>query len=176
MIKEFFGVDYLESTRETDRRDDLLYGKFITGEFDRLANKALRFLKASATNARNQSPLAGLHRPLPGGNVSDEAAALSCARRGVEVNKPSRRPRQSAEKWQTALATGEPLELETRYRRADEQYRWFLVRSVPLRDEIGNIVTWYATYTDIDDRKQAASFAVFVITICHQRETTADQL
>ena len=58
-------------------------------------------------------------------------------------------------RWQAALATGEPLELETRYRRADGQYRWFLVRSVPLRDEIGTIVKWYATFTDIDDRKQA---------------------
>ena len=58
-------------------------------------------------------------------------------------------------RWQAALATGEPLELETRYRRADGQYRWFLVRSVPLRDEIGQIVKWYATFTDIDDRKQA---------------------
>jgi PAS domain S-box-containing protein len=58
-------------------------------------------------------------------------------------------------KWQAALATGEPLELETRYRRADGQYRWFLVRSVPLRDEVGTIVKWYATFTDIDDRKQA---------------------
>jgi PAS domain S-box-containing protein len=57
-------------------------------------------------------------------------------------------------KWQTALATGEPLELETRYRRADGQYRWFLVRSVPLRDEIEKIVKWYATFTDIDDRKR----------------------
>ena len=58
-------------------------------------------------------------------------------------------------KWQAALATGEPLELETRYRRSDGQYRWFLVRSVPLRDELGQIGKWYATFTDIDDRKQA---------------------
>ena len=57
-------------------------------------------------------------------------------------------------KWQAAVATGEPLELETRYRRADGQYRWFLVRSVPLRDEVGRIVKWYATFTDIDDRKR----------------------
>jgi PAS domain S-box-containing protein len=62
---------------------------------------------------------------------------------------------RAVNKWQAALATGEPLELETRYRRADGQYRWFLVRSVPLRDEIGRIVKWYATFTDIDDRKQA---------------------
>ena len=58
-------------------------------------------------------------------------------------------------KWQASLATGEPLELETRYRRADGHYRWFLVRAVPLRDEIGTIVKWYTTFSDIDDRKRA---------------------
>ena len=57
--------------------------------------------------------------------------------------------------WQAAVAAGEPLERETRYRRADGKYRWFLVRSVPLRDDKGNIVKWYATSIDIEDRKQA---------------------
>jgi PAS domain S-box-containing protein len=56
--------------------------------------------------------------------------------------------------WQAALATGEPLEMETRYRRADGQYRWFLVRAVPLRDDTGKIGKWYATIFDIEDRKQ----------------------
>ena len=58
-------------------------------------------------------------------------------------------------KWRMALAVGERFEEEQRLRRADGKYRWFLVRSVPLRDEIGNIVKWYATVTDIEDRKQA---------------------
>ena len=57
--------------------------------------------------------------------------------------------------WQAALATGEPLELEARYQRADGLHRWFLVRKVPLRDENGRIVKWYATLFDIEDRKQA---------------------
>ena len=57
--------------------------------------------------------------------------------------------------WQAAVAAGEPLERETRYRRADGKYRWFLVRSVPLRDDKGNIVKWYAAFHDIEDRKQA---------------------
>ena len=57
--------------------------------------------------------------------------------------------------WRLALASGEPIEMEARYRRADGKYRWFLVRSVPLRDEKGNIVKWYATTFDIEDRKQA---------------------
>ena len=54
-----------------------------------------------------------------------------------------------------AFATGEPFETEARYRRADGQYRWLLVRAVPLRDEKGTIVKWYGANTDIDDRKRA---------------------
>jgi C4-dicarboxylate-specific signal transduction histidine kinase len=40
-------------------------------------------------------------------------------------------------------------------RRADGQYRWFLTRAEPWRDERGNIVRWYGTATDIEDRKRA---------------------
>jgi PAS domain S-box-containing protein len=56
--------------------------------------------------------------------------------------------------WQAALAAGEPLEMETRIRRADGKYRWFLARAVPLRDEKRNIVKWYTTTHDIEDRKR----------------------
>lgn len=58
-------------------------------------------------------------------------------------------------KWRVALACGEPLEVEVRYRRADGKYRWYLGRQVPLRDDNGNIVKWYGTLHDIEDRKQA---------------------
>ena len=54
-----------------------------------------------------------------------------------------------------SLARGEPFELELRARRKDGQYRWFLVRYNPLRDDGGNIIRWYATGTDIEDRKQS---------------------
>ena len=57
-------------------------------------------------------------------------------------------------KWQASLATGAPFENEVRHRGADGQYRWFLVRSVPLRDEHGNILKWFGTLTDIHDRKR----------------------
>jgi PAS domain S-box-containing protein len=60
-----------------------------------------------------------------------------------------------AEKWRTSLATGEPFDNEVRYRRADGQYRWFLTRAVPLRDERGKILNWYGISTDIEDRKRA---------------------
>ncbi len=48
-----------------------------------------------------------------------------------------------------------PGGLEARLRRFDGEYRWFLLQAVPLRDESGNIVKWYGSSTDIEDRKRA---------------------
>jgi formate hydrogenlyase transcriptional activator len=60
------------------------------------------------------------------------------------------------DKRAAALSRGVPFEYELRVRRSrDGQYRWFLVQYNPLRDERGEIIRWYATGTDIDDRKQA---------------------
>jgi PAS domain S-box-containing protein len=59
------------------------------------------------------------------------------------------------DKWRAALASGEPFEGESRVRRADGEYRWFLQRNVPLRDETGKIVKWYGTGIDIEERKRA---------------------
>jgi formate hydrogenlyase transcriptional activator len=58
-------------------------------------------------------------------------------------------------KGQTLLASGEPGEIEARLRRFDGEYRWFLIRIVPHRDEKGKIVNWYGSSTDIEDRKRA---------------------
>ena len=55
-----------------------------------------------------------------------------------------------------SLASGEQYEVETRIRRAvDGEYRWFLVRAVPLQGERGNVLQWYGIATDIEDRKRA---------------------
>src|SRR5438552_4381758 len=59
------------------------------------------------------------------------------------------------QKWHAALASGEPLEVESRVRRADGSYRAFLHRKLPLRDEHGNIVKWYGSSIDIEDRRRA---------------------
>lgn len=56
---------------------------------------------------------------------------------------------------QRALAYGAPFENELRARGKDGQYRWFLLRYRPFHDERGRILRWYATGTDIDDRKRA---------------------
>ena len=53
-----------------------------------------------------------------------------------------------------ALSKGVPFENEQRARRKDGQYRWFLIHYKPLRNEQGQIIRWYATGTDIEDRKQ----------------------
>jgi PAS domain S-box-containing protein len=58
-------------------------------------------------------------------------------------------------RWSVTRATGRHTDHELRMRRADSQYRWFLTRALPLRDEQDNIVRWYGTATDIEDRKRA---------------------
>jgi PAS domain S-box-containing protein len=57
--------------------------------------------------------------------------------------------------WRSALAAGEPVEIEARVWTAQHDYRWLLVRNVPLRDGLGEIVKWYGTGIDIEDRKRA---------------------
>jgi PAS domain S-box-containing protein len=59
------------------------------------------------------------------------------------------------EKWRAIRKSGRRGELEARLRRFDGEYRWFLFRAEPLRDELGNIVKWYGSSTDIEDRKRA---------------------
>src|SRR6202043_1105582 len=59
------------------------------------------------------------------------------------------------DKWKLAITAGQPFEVEARARGTNGQYRWFLVRAEPLRDERGTIVKWYSTSTDIEDRKRA---------------------
>jgi len=54
-----------------------------------------------------------------------------------------------------ALARGLPFEIEQRALRKDGQYRWFLVRYNPFRNEKNEVIRWYATGTDIDDRVRA---------------------
>ena len=57
-------------------------------------------------------------------------------------------------KWRVSLETGAPFENEVRHRKANGEYRWFLVRAVPLRDAHGHVVKWYGTLVDIEDRKR----------------------
>ena len=71
----------------------------------------------------------------------------------TEVIHPDDRTKLVAE-WQSCLASGTRVDTEARIRRFDGSYRWFLIRGNPLKDEAGNIVKWYGTCLDIEDRKR----------------------
>lgn len=61
---------------------------------------------------------------------------------------------RSIEAWRSSMQTGDPYEIEYRMKRHDGQYRWLLVRALPLRDETDNrILRWFGTCTDIHDQK-----------------------
>lgn len=57
-------------------------------------------------------------------------------------------------KWIAALKSGEPWEDTFPLRGADGQYRWFLSRAFPIRDERGNVVRWFGTNTDITAQRE----------------------
>jgi PAS domain S-box-containing protein len=57
-------------------------------------------------------------------------------------------------KWSAIRQSGMRGGLEARLRRFDGEYRWFWFQAEPLRDETGNIVKWYGSATDIEDRKR----------------------
>jgi PAS domain S-box-containing protein len=59
------------------------------------------------------------------------------------------------ERWKRSLATGEPYEVEFRLWSAEHQaYRWHLGRATAQRDAQGNVIRWFGTNTEIEERKQ----------------------
>jgi PAS domain S-box-containing protein len=59
------------------------------------------------------------------------------------------------EQWDATRVTGQSSETETRLRRADGEYHWFLIRNVPLRDQTEQIVRWIGTAYEIEGVKRA---------------------
>jgi PAS domain S-box-containing protein len=57
--------------------------------------------------------------------------------------------------WRACLTSGEVFEYETRVLSANGDYRWMFHRKVPLRDANGDIVRWYGSSMDIEERKTA---------------------
>jgi PAS domain S-box-containing protein len=62
--------------------------------------------------------------------------------------------RESLDRWRSAIATGDAYEIEYRLRRKEGDYRWYLTRALPVRDEDGRITRWFGTCTDIDQRRR----------------------
>jgi len=61
--------------------------------------------------------------------------------------------------WRSILESGKPGEFETRLRRHDGEYRWFLVRACPIQNDAGAPIKWYGTNVDIEGRKRAEEAA-----------------
>jgi len=69
------------------------------------------------------------------------------------VHHPDELPRVM-ERWQASLATGAAFEMSFPLRGAHGEFRWFLTRVVPMRNEAGEIVRWFGTNTDIDEQRR----------------------
>jgi two-component system sensor histidine kinase/response regulator len=89
------------------------------------------------------------------------------------VHDPNMLP-QVLERWKSAIATGQPFEMEFPLRGADGTFRAFLTRVMPLQDSEGRVVRWFGTNTDIDELKQAqARLAVQAESLAHQARELA---
>src|ERR1700688_2176590 len=78
-------------------------------------------------------------------------------KRAEEVARRSEKELRDVVNWRAAVKNGQSVGGEMRVRRADGEFRWWFLRSIPLHDEAGNIVKWYGTGVDIEDRKRAES-------------------
>ncbi|PKV75846.1 PAS domain-containing protein [Pontibacter ramchanderi] len=59
----------------------------------------------------------------------------------------------AAKAWQQSLEKGEPSQVEIRIRDKDGDYRWYLSRYLPMRNEDGTIRLWLGSCSDIHDMK-----------------------
>ncbi|MDQ5986911.1 MAG: Adaptive-response sensory-kinase SasA [Syntrophus sp. SKADARSKE-3] len=59
------------------------------------------------------------------------------------------------ERWKTAIAMGEPFDMEFPLLGADNVFRPFLTRVLPLKDGQGCVTQWFGTNTDLSERKRA---------------------
>lgn len=73
-------------------------------------------------------------------------------------------------RWRASVDSGATYEMEYRVLRHDGQYRWHLIRALPIRDEAGSIISWIGTNTDIEDQK------LNTLKLEHLNATLAEQV
>ncbi|MBV9267343.1 MAG: PAS domain-containing protein [Acidobacteriaceae bacterium] len=71
----------------------------------------------------------------------------------LDVVHPEDRPGMEAV-WMESVRTAAPYEVEYRLQRFDGEYRWFVARGVPIKDDVGQVVQWFGSSTDIDELKR----------------------
>ncbi len=87
------------------------------------------------------------------GHTLEEMQGVGTDKRHERDLHPDDLERTRSER-RSGLASGVPFEIEKRMRGKDGRYRWFLFRYNPLLNEQGRVVRWFATATDIEERKQ----------------------
>lgn len=93
-----------------------------------------------------------------------------------EVHHPEHVDRV-VEKIARNFKTGESWEDTFPLRRADGEYRWFLSRMVPTRDQNGKVISWFGTNTDItDQRKLDQQKDDFISIASHELKTPLTSL
>jgi PAS domain S-box-containing protein len=68
----------------------------------------------------------------------------------------------AVERWAASLQSGAPFEMEMRLLDRNQTYRWHLVRTVAIRDEVGQVTRWFGTGTDIQEQKHAEESARYL--------------
>jgi PAS domain S-box-containing protein len=91
----------------------------------------------------------------------------------TRVVHPDDLPPAVARREQT-LRSGEPFEVEYRFRSQSGEYRWHLGRAIAIRDEDGQITFWIGTATDIHDRKLVEEQRAFIIAAGDELSSTLD--
>ncbi|MCA1555273.1 MAG: hybrid sensor histidine kinase/response regulator, partial [Acidobacteria bacterium] len=94
------------------------------------------------------------------------------------VHDPEILPRV-LERWRASIASGEPFEMEFPLKSAAGEFRSFLTRVTPLRDEQGRVVRWFGTNTDVEELRRALKQAEdvnrmkdeFLATLSHELRT-----
>jgi PAS domain S-box-containing protein len=114
--------------RAIDVIPQLIWSAFPGGEVDFCNQSWLEYTGLTAEQSQGRGWIAAIHP-----EDRDELVAM----------------------WGRLLAGGVRGEVQARMRMADGNFRWFLIRAMPQRDDQGRIVKWYGTSTDIDDRKRA---------------------
>ena len=137
--------------RESEEQFRMLADNIAPARLDRRAGRAYRLV---------QQALVRIHRHDAGGDAGlglAEGPPSRPCRAGERAAAASRSPR--GEEWEDTF----PL------RGADGEYRWFLSRAKPIRDEAGEIVSWFGTNTDItEQREQAEQIRLLLMEVNHR--------
>jgi len=75
--------------------------------------------------------------------------------------------------WLKAIEEGTVYEITHRLRRADDVFRWHLSRALPLKNEGGQITSWFGTSTDIEEQRQASERVKALLESSVQERTEA---